>query len=175
MAQQATRRLNAELRAGASTTHDMPTISSNEASKPNPALAPLAALVGDWDTVGSHPMIPGTLHGRATFAWMEGGAFLIMRTTVDQPQVPSGLAIFGSDDETGALYMLYFDERGVSRKYDVKWDAGALRWWRDAPGFSQRYVTTIAGDGRTMASRGELCRDGATWEQDLVLAYTRVA
>jgi hypothetical protein len=26
--------------------------------------------------------------------------------------------IFGSDDATGEYFMLYFDERGVSRKYD---------------------------------------------------------
>jgi hypothetical protein len=120
-------------------------------------------------------MIPGALHGHTTFAWLEGGAFLIMRTTIDEPDVPSGLAIFGSDDATGALYMLYFDERGVSRKYDVAWEAGALRWWRDAPGFSQRYVITSADAGRTLIGRGELCRDGTTWERDLELTYTRAS
>lgn len=32
---------------------------SNEAAKPNPALAPFGALVGEWRTVGTHPMVPG--------------------------------------------------------------------------------------------------------------------
>jgi hypothetical protein len=49
-----------------------------------------------------------------------------------------------------------------------------LRWWRDAPDFRQRYSLTVAPDGRSMASSGELCRDGSTWEQDLALTYTRV-
>jgi hypothetical protein len=51
----------------------------NEAAKPNPALAPFEALVGAWTTVATHPMLPGTVfHGRATFRWLEQGAFLVM-------------------------------------------------------------------------------------------------
>jgi hypothetical protein len=46
----------------------------------NPALAPLKVLVGTWNTVGAHPLVPGkTFHGQTSFAWIEGGAFLIMR------------------------------------------------------------------------------------------------
>ena len=42
-----------------------------------------------------------------------------MRSEIDEPEIPSGLAIFGSDNATGEYFMLYFDERGVSRKYNV--------------------------------------------------------
>ena len=31
-----------------------------EAQRPNPALEPLAPLLGDWRTTGSHPLVPGT-------------------------------------------------------------------------------------------------------------------
>jgi len=41
-----------------------------------------------------------------------------MRSEIDEPGIPSGVAIVGSDDATGEYFMLYFDERGVSRKYD---------------------------------------------------------
>ncbi|MGP8267955.1 MAG: DUF1579 family protein [Beijerinckiaceae bacterium] len=92
----------------------------NEAEKQNPALEPFAALVGEWTTVGTHPYVPAkTFHGRGTFEWIEGGAFLLMRSEIDEPEIPSGLAIFGSDNATGEYFMLYFDERGVSRKYNV--------------------------------------------------------
>ena len=48
------------------------------AAKPNPALKPLTFLVGTWNTVGTHPLVPGTtFHGRTTFDCLEGGAFLI--------------------------------------------------------------------------------------------------
>jgi hypothetical protein len=147
----------------------------NDAAKANPALKPLAMLVGVWSTTGTHPMVPGTtFHGRTSFSWMAGGAFLVMQSQIDEPEIPSGIAIFGTDDTTGECLMLYFDERGVSRKYDVSVQDNVWKWWRDAPGFSQRVVGTIAVDGRTMITRGELSRDGTRWEPDLALTYTRI-
>ena len=148
---------------------------TNEAAKPNPALRPLSVLVGTWNTIGTHPLVPGTtFHGRTSFAWIEGGAFLIMHSQIDEPEIPSGIAVFGSDDTTGECSMLYFDERGVSRRYEVSLQENVLKWWRNAPGFSQRLAAVIAADGRTIVSRGELSRDGASWEPDLELTYTRV-
>ena len=152
----------------------MPELTRNEATKPNPALEPLRALVGTWTTVGTHPMVPGkTFHGRTSFAWIEGGAFLIMRSEIDEPEIPSGLAVIGTDDASHQFTMIYFDERGVSRRYEMSVQANEVRWWRDAPNFSQRNTVTISADGRTMSSHGELCRDGSHWEGDLALTYTR--
>ena len=148
---------------------------TNEAAKPNAALRPLSVLVGTWNTIGTHPLVPGTtFHGRTSFAWIEGGAFLIMHSQIDEPEIPSGIAIFGSDDATGECSMLYFDERGVSRRYEVTLRDNVWKWWRNAPGFSQRFAGSIATDGRTIVGRGELSRDGARWEPDLELTYTRV-
>ena len=152
----------------------MSDIAEHEAAIPNPALKPLGILVGEWSTVGTHPLAPGTtFHGRTWFEWVEGGAFLMMHSQIDEPGIPSGIAIFGSDDATSEYYMLYFDERGVSRKYDVSLRDNLWKWWRHAPGFSQRFTGTIAVDGRTIEGRGELSRDGTTWEGDLNLTFTR--
>lgn len=148
----------------------------SEAAIPNPALERLNPLVGHWKTVGTHPMVPGvTFHGDTSFEWLEGGAFLVMRSQIDEPQIPSAIAVFGSDDASDTLFMLYFDERGVSRKYDVSLEDGTWKWWRSAPGFSQRFTGRIVDAGRTIVGQGELCRDGQTWERDLQLTYTRVA
>jgi hypothetical protein len=95
----------------------MPTKPDHEAAIPNPALKPLSALVGKWRTVGTHPLVPGvTFHGHTSFEWIEGGAFLLMHSEIDEPGIPSGVAVFGSDDSADVWFMLYFDERGVSRK-----------------------------------------------------------
>ena len=153
----------------------MSDVVTNEAAKPNPSLAPLSVLVGTWNTIGSHPLVPGkTFHGRTSFAWIESGAFLIMHSQIDEPEIPSGIAVFGTDDATGECSMLYFDERGVSRRYEVSLQDNVWKWWRNDPEFSQRFTGSIAADGRTIVSRGELSRDGATWEPDLALTYTRV-
>src|SRR3954447_12381545 len=62
---------------------------------PNPALQPFAVLVGTWRTEGSHPLLPQvTLHGQASFEWIENGAFLLMRSEIDDARVPHGIAIF---------------------------------------------------------------------------------
>ena len=148
---------------------------TNEAAKPNPALRPLSVLVGTWSTVGTHPFVPGTtFHGRTSFAWIEGGAFLVMRSQIDEPEIPSAIAIFGSDDSTGELSMLYFDERGVSRKYEVSLRNNVLKWWRNAPDFSQRFTGAISADGHRIVGRGEMSRTAGSWEPDLALTYTRV-
>jgi hypothetical protein len=149
--------------------------SSHKAAIPNPKLNPLKTLIGEWKTVGTHPLVPDTiLHGHSYFKWIEGGAFLIWHSEIDNEGFPSGIAIFGSDDETGEYFMLYFDERKVSRKYEVSFQDNIVKWWRNAPNFSQRYTWTIADNGNTIIGKGELCKDGKSWDGDLDLTYTRV-
>lgn len=148
---------------------------TNEAAIPNPALQPLSVLVGEWTTVSTHPALPGTLHGSTTFKWIEGGAFLIMHSEVTEPGVPSGIAIFGSDDNAETFFMLYFDERSVSRKYQVTLQDHTLKIWRDAPEFPQRFTGTIATNGATISGFWEVIQDGSDWKRDLEITYARVS
>jgi len=134
--------------------------SFEEAAIPNPALNPFTVLIGEWKTVGTHPGAPGvTLHGNSSFKWIEGGAFLAWYSTINQPGFPTGIAIFGSDDATGEYFMLYFDERKVSRKYEVLVQGNTIQWWRNTPNFSQRYTWTIADNGKTIIGKGQLSKD----------------
>ena len=147
----------------------------SEAERPNPALAPLAPLVGEWRTTGTHPLVPGTtFHGRTSFSWHEGGGFLLMRSEIDEPEIPSGIAIIGSDDAAGTFTMIYFDERDISRRYIVELGDGTVTWHRDEAGFAQRMVVTIAADGTRLDARGTMAHDGGSWEDDLRLTYERV-
>lgn len=145
----------------------------DKASMLNSALKPFEILIGEWQTTGSHPYFPGTtLHGRVSFGWLEGGAFLVVRSEIDHPEFPDGIEIFGSDDMTKEFFMLHFDERGTSRKYNVTMTANELKWWREDPKFSQRFTMRIEKD--TLVSKGEMSRDGAEWEDDLALTYERI-
>jgi hypothetical protein len=140
---------------------------------PNPALKPFELLIGEWQTTGAHPFMPDTeLHGRALFQWIEGGAFLMMRSEVDHPKIPDGIEIFGSDDKSGTYYILHFDERGTSRKYDVSINETQLKWWRNDSDFSQRFTMDIQKD--KLVSYGEMARDGGEWEKDLSLTYKKL-
>jgi hypothetical protein len=147
----------------------------HKAQIPNPALNELGKLVGEWKTVGTHPDLPGkVLNGTASFNWMEGGAFLLWYSTMEEEGFPAGIAIFGSDDATGELFTIYFDERKVSRKYDVSVENNVVKRWRNAPGFMQRYSWTITDNGNTIISKGELCENGKTWKSDLNQTFTRI-
>ena len=147
----------------------------HKAAIPNPALQPFAVLIGEWETIGNHPLVPNTtLHGRSTFKWIEGGAFLMWYSEIAKEGFPTGIAIFGSDDTAKEYFMMYFDERKVSRKYEVSYQDGVLKWWRDAPEFSQRNTWTISNNGNTITGEGQLSKDGTTWEKDLDLTFTRV-
>jgi len=147
----------------------------HKAQIPNPALKQFNRLVGEWKTTGAHPLVQGKiLSGRSSFNWIEGGAFLIWHSEIDEPNFPAGIAIFGSDDVTGEFFMLYFDERKVSRKYDVSFEDNVLKWWRNVPGFSQRYSWTFTDDDNTINGKGELNMDGTNWERDLDLTFTRM-
>lgn len=66
-----------------------------------------------------------------------------------------------------------FDSRGVFRVYEVSVDDQAMRIWRDAPGFSQRFTGTFADGHNTMAGTWELCRDDVNWADDLAITYRR--
>lgn len=148
----------------------------NEAAIPNPQLQPFQVLIGKWSTTGTHPYLPGkVLHGTASFEWAHGGAFMLMQTSMEEPDIPSGIALFGSDDAAGRFYMLYFDERGISRKYDVDVYENRIVWFRDHPAFSQRFSITIVDEGEEMIGDGQMSRDGGAWESDLQLKYTRAA
>jgi hypothetical protein len=119
--------------------------------------------------------MPGTtLHGRTSFEWFENGAFVLMRSEIDEPEVPSAVAIIGSDDAAGTLTMIYFDERDISRRYNVEAAEGEVCWERDEAGFAQRMVLTIAADGSRLDAQGTMSRDGGAWEDDLALTYERI-
>jgi hypothetical protein len=146
------------------------------AQRPNPALEPLAPLLGGWRTTGTHPLVPGTtFHGRTSVTWHLGGAFLLMRSEIDEPGIPSGVAVIGSDGAAGTVTMLYFDEWEISRRYTVEVRDGEVSWHRDEAGFAQRMVLAVAGDGRRLDARGTMSREGGPWEDDLQLTYERIA
>jgi hypothetical protein len=94
---------------------------------------------------------------------------------IEEPEIPDGVAILGTDDATpDAGAMLYFDVRNVAREYRWTMSGNVWAWSRNAPGFSQRMLLTIAEDGQSVEAKGEMSQDGLTWEPDLQLTYSRV-
>ena len=112
--------------------------------------------------------------GRTTFEWLEGGGYLIQRAVMDNPAFPRGVMVIGPEAGGERIVQHYFDSRGVARVYDISFDEGVLRLWRDDADFAQRYSGRLSADGSTIDGAWEICEDGATWAHDFDLTYTRV-
>ncbi len=61
----------------------------------------------------------------------------------------------------------YFDERDISRKYDVSIENNVFSWERITPEFSQCMTITISDDGNTLVGTGTMQKDGGAWENDI--------
>lgn len=152
------------------------THAEHQPSRLNTALERLEVFVGEWNLefTGFHADPSAVAHGRSTFRWLEGGAFLLQHADVPDTPFPSETAVMGPDDKAETYCMLYFDSRGVSRIYQMSLNEGVWRLWRDFPGFSQRFTGTFSDDGQTITSYWETSTDGSNWEFDFNLTYKKV-
>ena len=137
------------------------------------ALERLEPLVGEW--VVEIPLFD--LRGTTTFEPELGGRFLLQRSLADPP-VPSSLCVIGPNADGDGYTQHYFDSRGVVRVYKMTFDGREWTLLRDEPdftplSFSQRFVGTFSGDGRTVNARWEKSGDDGSWELDFELTYTR--
>jgi hypothetical protein len=139
----------------------------------DPALAPFDALVGTWATEATHPIFDGVVPGSVTFEWLEGGRFVVQRSHYDHELIPDAIAIIGAPETGDGLVMEYFDSRGVRRTYGISLQDGVMRYWRDAPGFDQRFTATLGPDG--FEGQGELAETPGEWRDDLKVIYRRRA
>jgi len=141
--------------------------------QPTSSLHQFDILVGEWNMVGTHPGLPSPVHGHSSFEWLRERALLVWRFDWERPGPPSAISVIGHDDTVDTHSMLYADERGVARIYQMSLDGGLWKMWRDSAGFSQRMTGAFSEDGNTVVVHGELSRDGSNWEQDLDVTYTR--
>jgi len=148
--------------------------SEGQPPQPTRSLDQFDILLGEWTIVGNHPMMSYSIHGHSSFEWLKEGALLVWRSDwePDQP-VPSGYSIIGHDDTVDVCTVLYTDIRGVARIYQMSLVDGIWKMWRDSADFSQRMTGTFSDNNRTITCKGELSRDGSTWEPDLSVTFTR--
>lgn len=130
-------------------------------------------LIGTWTTEATHPLIDGIVPGRAIFEWVEGGHFIIQRTSYEHELVPNAIGIIGPPENGDGLVIEYFDSRGVRRTYRTSVEDGVWRFWRDEPGFEQRFTARLAPD--SFRGHGELARTPGDWGDDLDVSYRRIS
>jgi len=138
-------------------------------------LQALEPLIGEWATSATLPGADKVVRGRTTFEWLEGGGYLIQRSTADDPVFPRGVMVVGPEVTGERIVQHYFDSRGVARVYEVSFENGVLRFWREDPDdFSQRYTGHLNADATVIDGAWELRNEGETWQHDFELSYTKV-
>jgi hypothetical protein len=137
----------------------------------DPALEPFDALIGTWDTEATHPQVDAVVLGSVTFEWLEGGRFLVQRSRNDHELFPDAISVIGAPETGEGLVMEYFDSRGVRRTYGVSLDDGVLRFWRDQPGFDQRFSATLGHD--SFEGLAQVAETPGDWRDDLKVTYRR--
>jgi hypothetical protein len=137
----------------------------------DPALEPFAALIGTWSTEATHPMVDEVVTGSVTFEWLEGGHFIVERSHNDHELFPDAISVIGAPETGDGLVMEYFDSRGVRRTYGVSLEDGVLCYWRDCPGFDQRFTARLGPD--SFEGLGEVAETPGDWRDDLKVAYRR--
>ena len=146
------------------------------------ATSALQRLIGTW-TFEARAEGKFLGRGRASFEWIEGGAFVLQRAS-DEPSPDASpdwvshspmpvTAVLGFDDSNGEMAMLYSDARGVFRIYRMSVTEEAWTIWRDNPGFSQRFVGRFGEDDAAIQGRWESSEDGANWAPDFDMEYQR--
>src|SRR5215472_10488879 len=112
----------------ASRKHDcerrIPMNQHSEPPQPTSSLTQFDSLIGEWDMVGTHPQLPAAVQGHSSFEWLRKGALLVWHFEWERGGPPSALSVIGHDDAGETCSMLYADERGVARIYQMSLEGG---------------------------------------------------
>jgi hypothetical protein len=115
-----------------------------------------------------------TVKGNVSFDWSEDGAFLIMRMGGKLSSAPSAIWLIHRDESSADYKAFYYDDRKVSRIYEMSFSDNVWELWRESPDFSQRFEGKISRDRNKILAKWENSNDGQTWEHDFDVTYTRL-
>ncbi|WP_020599289.1 hypothetical protein [Spirosoma panaciterrae] len=141
----------------------------------NPSIKDLEVLIGNWTAEISNasflPDLSTTIQSVATFEWFEEGEFLVLR--LGTKVTPHSTWLIGRDQDFPNYTALYFDDRHVSRVYEMSFNDDTWKIWRNAPNFMQSFEGKISEDRNTIVGAWSKSFDGKEWEHDFDLLYKR--
>jgi hypothetical protein len=131
-------------------------------------------FVGDWTVSITNQWWlddPTTVTtGTAVGEWM-GDSFIRLHAEIDG--IPSWEFVFGRNDARDQFVVLYHDERGVLRVFELTLDGDSWVMSRADPDFHQRLLGHV--DGNRIVGQADASEDeGATWRKDFDLIFDRI-
>ena len=141
----------------------------------NPALEPLSVLIGKWNVKMSHVALPNPLTWQASFEWLDN-AFIIGRWD-GKNEIPRTIFLIGRNENkpSNKYSMFSYDSRGVSRIYDMSFEKGVWKFWREDSDFFQCFEGKINEEADAITGNGKNSFDGGKkWEPDFTITYARI-
>lgn len=139
---------------------------------PNPALKDLEILVGKWKMELSNAPFLGDpsakVESEVSFEWLEDRAFLIIRMST------GAIWLIHRDAASSNYQVFYYDDRQVSRIYEMSFSEDSWKLWRHSSGFSQRFEGRLSPDRNTISAAWEKSMDNRIWEHDFDVTYQRL-
>jgi hypothetical protein len=147
--------------------------------KKNKTLNSLTFLIGKWKTEVSNASFlhdpKQIIRGKASFKWFGDKSFLVMKsksTTTKVVGPPKAVAILNLDDTNHQGSMVYYDERGVSRIYQLNIKGNKWKLRRNQIGFSQKFEGIISRDKKTIKATW-FAKEKKSWRKDFDIVYYR--
>jgi hypothetical protein len=138
----------------------------------NEALLKLDGLVGTWKVTLTNAWFLKSMDtkvvGSATVEWLDD-AFLVLRSVFDGER--DWTWVIGRSDANDRFELLYHDQRGVCRVFDMTFNDGQWAFSRTDPDFHQRFAATV---GDRITGFTEASEDfGKTWRKDFDMIFER--
>ncbi len=139
-------------------------------------------LIGQWHGAGeisTEPPLKMSVEAKIERL----GEFIVFRSVGEPAELPDSLSIIGGAAQGEPQPMHYFDARGVKRLFMTSLEGSTWKIWLapgqdwngpSGPGFNQRFIGEISGDGNTIEGRWDrgLGDAGDEWEVDFPINYS---
>ncbi len=140
----------------------------------NKALAALEPLIGEWEYTMYNcwflESMDTEVKGFTTIERLHDSFVVLRNSRADKK--PDDIWVIGYSDPQEKYMMFYYDQRGVSRIFNVEFDGKKMVFSREDKDFYQRMTLTITANGlHTIAEASE--DKGKTWRKDLEMAHVK--
>jgi len=143
----------------------------------NPALQELKEFIGTWEMeISNASFLPDpkeTINSTACFEWFEDGEFLILRQGTKKKETPWAIWLIGRDKDSPNYSIFYIDDQRSSRVYEMSFENGIWKIWRNEPQFTQRFTAEVNRDKTLISGHWDRSTDGQNWDHDFNLTYKR--
>lgn len=141
----------------------------------NKALAALEPLIGEWEYAMYNSWFLESMDTKVKgFTTVERlhDAFVVFRSSAADKK-PDDVWVIGYSDPQDKYQMFYYDQRGVSRIFDMEFTGKKIVFSREDDDFYQRMTLTIKANGlHTVAEASD--DKGKTWRKDLEMDYKKI-